>query len=87
MALTSRAKLGPYEILSPLGAGSIGEVYRAREARLAREVESVSSCTVGLGDRVSLPSRKRHANHEMVVDQCWPRPSRLTVPAGRQTQF
>ena len=38
MPLTSGAKLGPYEILSPLGAGGMGEVYRARDTRLAREV-------------------------------------------------
>jgi eukaryotic-like serine/threonine-protein kinase len=38
MALTSGTKLGPYEILSPLGAGGMGEIYRARDARLNREV-------------------------------------------------
>ena len=38
MALTSGAKLGPYEIQSPLGAGGMGEVYRARDPRLGREV-------------------------------------------------
>src|SRR5208337_5569096 len=38
MSLTSGAKLGPYEILSPLGAGGMGEVYRARDTRLDRTV-------------------------------------------------
>ena len=38
MALTSGTKLGPYEIQSPLGAGGMGEVYRARDARLNRDV-------------------------------------------------
>ena len=38
MALTTGTKLGPYEIQSPLGAGGMGEVYRARDARLDRDV-------------------------------------------------
>jgi serine/threonine protein kinase len=38
MALTSGSKLGPYEIVSPLGAGGMGEVYRARDTRLDRDV-------------------------------------------------
>jgi Tol biopolymer transport system component len=38
MPLTTGTKLGPYEIQSPLGAGGMGEVYRARDARLNRDV-------------------------------------------------
>ncbi len=38
MTLSAGTKLGPYEVLSPLGAGGMGEVYRARDARLSREV-------------------------------------------------
>jgi eukaryotic-like serine/threonine-protein kinase len=38
MALTPSTRLGPYEILAPLGAGGMGEVYRARDTRLDREV-------------------------------------------------
>jgi serine/threonine protein kinase/Tol biopolymer transport system component len=38
MALSAGTKLGPYEIVSPLGAGGMGEVYRAKDTRLDRTV-------------------------------------------------
>jgi serine/threonine protein kinase len=38
VALSSGARLGPYEIITILGAGGMGEVYRARDTRLDRDV-------------------------------------------------
>src|SRR3984885_187660 len=38
MALTAGTRLGPYEILAPIGAGGMGEVYRAKDTKLDREV-------------------------------------------------
>ena len=38
MTLPVGTRLGPYEILSPIGAGGMGEVYRAKDTRLGREI-------------------------------------------------
>src|SRR3954447_24032607 len=38
MPLTSGTRLGPYEILAPIGAGGMGEVYRAKDTKLGRKV-------------------------------------------------
>ena len=38
MPLAAGTKLGPYEILAPIGAGGMGQVYRAHDTRLRRDV-------------------------------------------------
>jgi eukaryotic-like serine/threonine-protein kinase len=38
MALVAGTRLGPYEIIAPIGAGGMGEVYQARDTRLNRDV-------------------------------------------------
>lgn len=38
MALVPGTKLGPYEVVAPLWAGGMGEVYRARDTRLGRDI-------------------------------------------------
>src|SRR5216683_464951 len=52
MTIGAGTRLGPYEILSPLGAGGMGEVYRARDTRLGREV-IVTVYDVGRADDTS----------------------------------
>jgi serine/threonine protein kinase len=56
MALTAGTKLGPYEIQSLLGAGGMGEVYRARDTRLDRTV-AVKILTQGLADTPEVRQR------------------------------
>jgi len=50
MDLKSGAHLGPYEILAPLGAGGMGEVYRARDPRMGHEV-AIKVCAERFSDR------------------------------------
>jgi serine/threonine protein kinase len=60
MALAAGAKLGPYEIVAPAGAGGMGEVYRARDARLNRDVAIKVLPAVFVGD----PDRLRRFQQE-----------------------
>jgi len=77
MHLSTGIRLGPYEILAPLGAGGMGEVYRARDTRLDREVAVKVLPASAREDRPARErfrrealalSRLNHPNIEMVLD-------------------
>src|SRR5215510_13624014 len=60
MPFDAGARLGPYEILSPLGAGGMGEVYKARDTRLERTV----AIKVLPADLASDPDRRARFERE-----------------------
>jgi serine/threonine-protein kinase len=73
MALSAGTRLGPYDILEPLGAGGMGEVYRARDPRLEREV-AIKVLREEISDRSRLRRFEQEAraagalNHPNVLD-------------------
>jgi Tol biopolymer transport system component len=75
MNLSSGSRLGPYEILAPLGAGGMGEVFRARDTRLKREV-AIKVLPQGL----SLdPERLRRFEQEALATAALNHPNILAV--------
>jgi eukaryotic-like serine/threonine-protein kinase len=56
VSLAAGTRLGPYEIVSPIGAGGMGEVYRARDQRLNRTV-AIKVLATHLSDRLDLKAR------------------------------
>src|SRR5262245_56883798 len=73
MTVAPGTRLGPYEILSPLGAGGMGEVYRARDPRLRREIalKVLPPDLANAPDRLSRFEREARAasalNHPNIV--------------------
>ena len=75
MSLAAGTHLGPYEILAPLGAGGMGEVYRARDPRLAREV----AIKVLPADRVADAGRRRRFVQEAQAASALNHPHIITI--------
>ncbi len=75
MTLTAGTQLGPYEIIGPLGAGGMGEVYRARDTRLNREV----AIKILPADFASDADRLRRFEQEARATSALNHPNILTV--------
>jgi len=97
MALSVGARLGPYEVVAPLGAGGMGEVYRARDTKLNRDVAikvllapdgkwlAYTSTEVGNREEIFVqpfpPSAKYQISTEVAVRHCG-RPTGRTSTTG-----
>ena len=75
MALVKGTRLGPYEILSPLGAGGMGEVYRAKDTTLGREV----AIKVLPADVASSPERLQRFEREAKTVATLNHPNIVTI--------
>jgi serine/threonine protein kinase/Tol biopolymer transport system component len=75
MTLPQGTKLGPYEVLSPLGSGGMGEVYRARDTRLGRDV----AVKVLPAERLSDPARRARFTHEARAASSLNHPNIVTI--------
>src|ERR1700757_3759722 len=75
MPLTAGTRLGHYEILMPLGSGGMGEVYRARDPRLGRDVAIKVLPAGGAAD----PGRLRRVEEEARSASALNHPNLVTV--------
>ncbi len=75
MTLETGSRLGPYEILAPLGAGGMGEVYRARDAKLGREI-AVKVLPVGVSTD---PGRRQRFEQEARAASALNHPAIVTI--------
>src|SRR5262245_32657615 len=75
MALATGTRLGPYEIVAPIGAGGMGEVYRARDTRLGRDVALKVLPAAAAGD----PERLRRFEQEARATAALNHPNLLAV--------
>jgi eukaryotic-like serine/threonine-protein kinase len=95
MSLTAGVRIGPYEILAPIGAGGMGEVYRARDTTLGRDVaiKVLPQAVASEPDRVARFQREAQAlaalNHPNIAsiygfeerDKC----ARIAAGTSRKT--
>ncbi len=75
MTLSAGTRLGPYEILAPIGAGGMGEVYRARDERLKREV----AVKVLPAELAADPERRSRFEREARAASALSHPNILTI--------
>src|SRR6478672_7413385 len=84
MALSSGDKLGPYTIVSPIGAGGMGEVWKARDTRLDR----VIAIKILPSDKLADPERKRRFAQEAKAASALNHPNIVTIyDIGSEGQY
>src|SRR5271168_3336978 len=75
MPLTAGTRIGPYEIIAPVGAGGMGEVYKARDTRLNRTI----ALKTLLAEKVADADRKRQFLHEAQAASQLNHPNIITI--------
>src|SRR5262249_55436770 len=81
MSLAGRTRLGPYEVRAPLGAGGMGEVYRARDERLGRDVAIKVLSEEATSDRNRLRRFEKEARAASALNH----PNIVTIYAVEQS--